>query len=281
MLFGRIILILQVTTINNRMLIMYGEVIAFIGLVMYYFSVEMSQLMWIFVDGCTVPISWALTMASPAQELSRSRPTARLLGVETISSVVGQIFINVIFMLIALYGLYQQKFFVCSEFDGSFVDLRKWWELADNYEGALIGFILIFQIINAACAFNIGNKYRAGFWKNKVFIVIYSAAALLLTILMLTDPNPVGCMFHINCGTKEALQNLGYNVWFKLPEKYFNPVGHNVFPPYFRWILFLIAMLNLAAVLVWEGIVITGPVREWAKAKFPGYMLVRKTDLHL
>ena len=260
---------------------MYGEVIAFIGLVMYYFSVEMSQLMWIFVDGCTVPISWALTMASPAQELSRFRPTARLLGVETVMSVLGQIIINVVFMIIAIVVLFKQSFFVCNEFDGTFVDLRKWWELADNFEGSLIGFILIFQIINAACAFNIGNRYRAGFWKNKIFIGIYISAATLLSTLVLTSPNPIGCMFHINCGTKEALQNLGYTVWFKAPEKYFNAIGHNVFPVYFRWILFLIAMLNLGAVLVWEGIVITGPVREWAKIKFHGWMQVKKTQLYL
>ena len=260
---------------------MYGEVIAFIGLVMYYFSVEMSQLMWIFVDGCTVPISWALTMATPAQELSRFRPTARLLGIETILSVLGQIIINIFFMILAVVALYKQKFFVCNEFDGSFVDLRKWWELADNFEGALIGFMLIFQIINAACAFNIGNRYRAGFWKNKVFITIYVLAASLLSVLLLTSPNPIGCMFHINCGTKPALEALGYNVWFNAPEKYFNAVGHNVFPVYFRWLLFIIAAFNLIAVLVWEGVVITGPVREWAKTKFSGYMQVRKQELHL
>jgi hypothetical protein len=62
------------------MLIMYGETIAFGGLIQYYFMVQLSQMMWVFVDGITVPISWALTMAKPAEKLSSQRPTARLLG---------------------------------------------------------------------------------------------------------------------------------------------------------------------------------------------------------
>ena len=60
---------------------MYGEILAIGGLIQYYFMVQMSQMMWVMVDGITVPVSWALTMATPAKKLSPYRPTARLLGI--------------------------------------------------------------------------------------------------------------------------------------------------------------------------------------------------------
>jgi hypothetical protein len=89
-----------------------------VGLIQYYFLVNMSQAMWILVDGSTIPLSWALTMGKPAKTLAPTRPTARLLGPETLASVIGQIIINLTFMIIAVGLLFGQSFFVCNEFDG-------------------------------------------------------------------------------------------------------------------------------------------------------------------
>lgn len=73
-------------------------------------------------------------MSKPAKNLSPTRPTARLLGYETVISVTGQIFISVVFMIIAIITLFQQPWFLCHEFEGFKADMRKWWELADSYE---------------------------------------------------------------------------------------------------------------------------------------------------
>ena len=180
-----------------------------------------------------------------------------------------------------VYILFQQAFFVCKEFDSEFVDLRKWWELADNYEGAITGIITAYQIIHAACCFNIGSRYRQGYWKNKIFLVVYSTAALVLAIVTLLDPNPLGCAFHVNCGTKEALEKLGYDVWFKAPENYYNAIGHNVIPVYFRYIILAVSALNLVLLMIWEGVVIVGPVRRMAINFANGRWMVKKAVLNL
>jgi cation-transporting ATPase 13A3/4/5 len=57
---------LDVSFASYKYLIMYGEVLAFLGLIQYYFSVTPSQGTWILLDASTVPVSWALTMALPA-----------------------------------------------------------------------------------------------------------------------------------------------------------------------------------------------------------------------
>jgi cation-transporting ATPase 13A3/4/5 len=240
----------------------------------------MSQAMWVFIDGCTVPLSWALTIAQPASKLIKSRPTARLLGFETMFSVIGQLVINAGILGLTASLLYDQSFFRCFEFDSSFVDLRLWWQLADNYEGSITGIITAFQILHVSCALNIGSKYRNGFAKNKIFIMIYTTLFMILSYVLLVDPNPIGCHFHINCGTKETLEDLGYTVWFNTPSEYFNATGHNVIPRNFRFVLFLLVVLNLALVMIWEGIIIQGPVREWAKSWANGRWQVKKIPLN-
>jgi cation-transporting ATPase 13A3/4/5 len=258
------------------MLILYGEILAFSGMIQYYFTVQMSQALWVFIDGCTVPVSWALTLAKPALNLSKNRPTARLLGFETILSVIGPIVINISILAFTVAILYQQSFFRCFEFDGTYADLRKWWELGDNYEGAVIGVLTAFQILHTSCAMNIGSLYRKGFLKNKPYLVIYGLLVFILSLILILDPNPISCHFRINCGTKESLSSLGYQLWFNPPEEYFNASGHNVIPLYFRILLLGISFLNLIALMLWEGYVILGPVRKLAKAFADGRWQVRK-----
>ncbi|OAJ42778.1 hypothetical protein BDEG_26191 [Batrachochytrium dendrobatidis JEL423] len=169
---------LDVSFASYKYLIMYGEILAFVGLIQYYFVVNMSQAMWILIDGITIPISWALTMSKPSRRLVNSRPTARLLGFETIASIVGQIFINIIILVIATALLFKQSFLKCSEFDGNKADMRRWWELADNFEGEVTGLITAFQIIHASAAFNLGSKYRNGFMMNRPFFMVYTVWCL-------------------------------------------------------------------------------------------------------
>ncbi|KAJ2995705.1 hypothetical protein HDV02_000543 [Globomyces sp. JEL0801] len=270
---------LDVSIASYKVLIMYGETLAMNGLVMYYYKVQMSQAMWIFIDGCTVPLSWALTMAKPALKLIPFRPTARLIGFETVLSVLGQIFINSCFILAMVALLYNQSFYRCHEFDGSQADLRKWWELADNYEGAILGVLTMFQILHSSCVFNLGNKYRQGFWKNRIFILAYATGCALLSGLVLSDPNALTCLFHINCGTEESLINLGYVVNFITPSEYFNNIGHNVIPVQFRWVILVFAFFNLLALLFWEKVVILGPVRQFAKIIANGKWQVKKAPI--
>lgn len=200
-------------------------------------------------------------------------------GFETILSVLGQIFINLLVLCVAVIVLFQQPFFVCREFDSRYVDLRKWWEMADNYEGAMIGILTCFQIMHAACAFNLGSKYRQGFFKNKTFLMVYAAMFTLLSCVLLLDPNPLGCIFHMNCGTSNVLSQLGYNVWWSTPSIYYSSIGHNVFPMYFRLIIWLITILNLVAVMIWEGVFVLGPFRSWARQWANGRWQVRKRPL--
>jgi cation-transporting ATPase 13A3/4/5 len=255
---------LDISFAAYKYLMMYGEILAFVGMVQYLFKVNISQAAYILIDACTVPFSWALSMAKPNKTLVETRPTAKLLGYETILSVVGQIAIDVVFMAVAIVLLISQPFYKCHGFDNTKVDISRWWELADNYEAQVTSLMLIFQIFHAAAALNIGWRYRQGFIKNWKFVLVYTSLISILCYIALADPNPLGCLFRINCGTKEALQSLGYTVNFSTPTEYYSAFGHNVIPQYFRYVIICISATNLLAVLAWEGIFIQGAGRRWA-----------------
>ncbi|KAJ3090913.1 hypothetical protein HK102_002250, partial [Quaeritorhiza haematococci] len=262
---------LDLSFASYKYLIMYGEVLAFLGLLQYYFTVNMSQAVWILIDGSTVPLSWALTMAKPAKRLAPTRPTARLLGVETVISIVGQIIINIIFMVIVTAFLFSEPWFLCREFDGNTADVRRWWELADNFEASVTGLLGAFQIIHAAAAFNLGWRYRKGPHRNIVFLCIYTLIFSLLSYVTLADPNALGCLFHVNCGVREAVRErgYGYDILGGFPKEYHAAEGHNIMPVEFRWRLWVIYVVNLGVLMVFEGVVVLGPVRRWAAGRWP------------
>jgi hypothetical protein len=212
---------------------------------------------------------WALTLALPAKTLISSRPTARLLGLETIMSVVGPIIANFIITLMTVNFLTEQPFYKCNPFDGTDADLRKWWQLADNYVGSVTSICAMYQIINSAWAYNLGTKYRQGGSTNRIFMSIYAFLFAVISCVLLMNPSTLGCAFRINCGTPEALGQLGYEAPWNAPSTYFSDSGHNVIPPHFRMVLFAVCMIQLAVVVLYEKIVILGAGRAWAKGGNP------------
>jgi cation-transporting ATPase 13A3/4/5 len=217
-------------------------------------------------------IATSLAQAKPMATLAPRRPTARLLGLETFATVVGICMINFAWMVGAFFLLFQQDFFLCNEWDASKIDLSKWWLLADNFEGCMIGLLVMAQVINAGAVGNFSAGYRQNWLMNWTFILVFTAAFTLVSCLILLDPNPVGCYFRFNCGDPETLVALGYldsaeGVDWTGP-KYNNLIGHNVLPPYFRVIVWVYMVGNLAAVLVWVRFVVIGPIRTFLRDSY-------------
>jgi hypothetical protein len=177
-------------------------------------------------------------------------------------SVIGPIVINTVLSISTVLLMVNQHFFTCNIFDGNNADLRKWWELADNHVASVTTILTMYQILHAALAYNTGVKYRQGGLRNRSFIVIYVISFVFVSIILLLNPNFLGCMFRINCGTPEALSNLGYSIPFNAPSDYISILGHNVIPMYFRLTIFGMSTLNLFLVWLWERVVILGLGRE-------------------
>ncbi|KXN74247.1 hypothetical protein CONCODRAFT_34886 [Conidiobolus coronatus NRRL 28638] len=251
-----------------KYLIMYGETMASLKLITFYFSTSLSLGSWILVDAfITVGLSYAITQSHAAPTLSKYRPTARILGPETLASVLGLIFINFLFLICGFVWLFQQPFFVCNEFDTTSVDLSKWVLLGDNYEGEVLSFITLYQFVNSAFIYNFGSAHRRVWYRNWMLLLFWAAFIIMVSYLLLADPNAFGCLMRMNCGDKDYLAAKGFNVPNINIPIYNVPYENNILPKYFRIELFFYCMGNMACGILWELIVVIGPgrtlLRKW------------------
>ncbi|RKP09111.1 hypothetical protein THASP1DRAFT_14697, partial [Thamnocephalis sphaerospora] len=253
-----------------KFMITYGQVMSFRGIWQYYFSVVMSEWVFIFIDSfITVGLSFVLTQALPARRLAPVRPTARLFGPQTLISAFGQILMNFCFLVGAFALLFRQPWFRCNEFDGAAIDNTKWWLMGDNYEAEMIACITLFQFLTAAAAYNFGHHFRRAWWRNYLFVGAWCAILALLSYIVIAPPNPVGCLFRINCGDPDVLVDLGYPQPSWTIERYNSPLGHNVMPEHYRWLIWGYAMINMACGIAFERFVVLGPARRWAMRRRP------------
>ncbi|CAO3683791.1 unnamed protein product [Rhizopus stolonifer] len=255
---------------NYKYLVMYGQVMMMLKIYTFYFSTTMSQNVWIAIDVfITVLLTWAVSQSYPAKHLENQRPTARLLGPQTLASGLGVVVINWLFLIGAFIMLFRQSWFRCHEFDSSVVDISKWWLLADNYEAEVLALVCLFQFINNAAVFNFGYKFRQSFYRNYALVFLWLLYFAVFSYCLLADPNRFGCLFRFNCGTKSVLEQEGYSVPSTYIEPYNTPLGHNVMPSDFRWKLWGICLGNCLATLAYEKLVVIGPVHTFLSKRFP------------
>ncbi|KAL7750349.1 hypothetical protein RI367_004122 [Sorochytrium milnesiophthora] len=253
-----------------KFLIMYGLTMSSMCLTMYYFSVVLPQWIWIFIDGIiVVSTSWALTQARPLPTLLPRRPTARLLGPQTLISVLSLAALNWAFLFCSVAWLFRQNWFRCHEFDSNAIDTSKWWLLGDNYESALISAIIVPQFINNGAVFNFGYYFRRAWIRNYVYVALYVAFLCVIYTLVLSDPTPFTCWFRMSCGSPDVLVSMGYpRPTWNIPA-YNSLNGNNVLPHDFRIKLFIVSLVNIALAMFVERVVILGPVREWIRSRRP------------
>ena len=76
----------------------------------------------------------------------------------------------------------------------------------------------------------------------------------------------------MNCGDEAVLRQLpddflrgeppNFSKFFYKFVPYNNPIGHNVMPYSFRYGLLAIVLTNTVVVIVWERVIVIGPVRR-------------------
>ncbi|KAI8641895.1 hypothetical protein BD408DRAFT_345182 [Parasitella parasitica] len=256
---------------SYKYLIMYGETMATVKFCTFYYSISFSQWNFILIDAfITVFCAFAVTQAGAAKQLSRHRPTARILGPEVLLSVLGQLWINAWFLIGAFIWIYtRDDFFRCREWDARATDLYKWWLLGDSFEAVILTFISLFQFINCAMTFNYGYIFRERWYRNYFLIIVWAVFIAIVSYWELADPNRFGCLVRLNCGNPDVLVSLGYQKPTFYIEPYNNPLGHNVLPKSFRYQLWAYSIGNMLLVHIWERFIVLGPVRQWTRRKYP------------
>ncbi|OLY81621.1 putative cation-transporting ATPase 13A3 [Smittium mucronatum] len=254
---------------NYKFLILYGQTMAMFKAFSMYYSVTISQPVWITVDAfISVGMTLSMSLSKPIKKLSKTRPTAQLLGAQTLTSALGQIIINWLYMIILFIVLYRQPWYRCHEFDSSSIDYKKWWLLGDNYESEILGMVIMIQFANCGLIYNFGYKFRQRWYRNYVLLIVYAAFISIFSYIMLSPPNRLGCLFRMNCGDPDVLVSLGYKRPNFYIEPYNIPQGHNVIPKHFRIFMWLYIASNVILGILWELLVVLGPVGTFIKRKY-------------
>ncbi|KAJ2801361.1 hypothetical protein H4R21_002818, partial [Coemansia helicoidea] len=175
---------------NYRALILYGTTMTMSKLISFYFADSMSANIWMVIDSLIVTsMAIAVTFLPPARKLAKYRPTARILGPEIMASVLGVVAINWIFMACVWIWTYRQSFFRCHEFDSSTVNLLKWYLLGDNYEAAIMTYVVIFQFINNGLMVNYGYLYRRWWFFNPLLLGVWAMLVIIFSYAELAPPS--------------------------------------------------------------------------------------------
>merc|ERR1711920_1022354 len=99
-------------------MIMYGQVESINQLVNAYFYITFTDWCWVFMDGVwVITMAFTLPLAKAAKNLSPKRPTSSLLGPHTLSSTIGVLIINFLFLVFALVALFNQDWYQCRKWD--------------------------------------------------------------------------------------------------------------------------------------------------------------------
>ncbi|PWA00110.1 hypothetical protein BB558_003856 [Smittium angustum] len=253
---------------NYKFLILYGQTMAIFKVISMYYSATISQAVWISIDGfISVGMCLSISLSKPLKKLTSTRPTARILGYHTMLSTIGQVVINWAYVVAMFVILYTKEWFRCHEFDSSTTDYIKWWLLGDNYEAMTLGLLIMIQFVNCGFISNFGYKFRQIWYKNYVLVVVYLTFVSLLSYIMLANPNRLGCTFRMNCGDPDVLVSLGYPRPNFYIEPYNIPQGHNVLPKNFRIFLWIFAASNTIIGVLWEVLIVSGPIGEYIKGK--------------
>ncbi|RLN55559.1 hypothetical protein BBJ29_008213, partial [Phytophthora kernoviae] len=184
----------------------------------------------------------------PLPELRDQRPTSSLIGPSTLFSIIGQEIINVIFLVSGIQMLMSQRWYC--PFSPDNIDLAKWWLLSDNHLATTLFFTIITQQQLAALVFSFGSRYRAPIMKNYSLMLVFTSLVVLDIYLLLGPSGKLSDLLRISSGTNVMV----------LPDI---PM-----PFYFRTQYFILLLGNVVAAVLFEYVVILGPVRDWLRRKF-------------
>ncbi|KAF1776312.1 P-type ATPase, cytoplasmic domain N [Phytophthora cactorum] len=232
-----------------KFLIMYGLIGSVLRLFMYYHAINLSQWCWILVEGfMLVGCSYVITLSKPLDELKDMRPTSSLIGPTTLSSILGQEAINIIYLCFSIHMLSSQVWYC--PFSPDNVDVAKWWLMSDNHLATTLFFSVIFQQHISAWVFSFGSTYRQPIWKNYLLMAFFAVVGALDLYMLLGEPSIVTDRFRISSGT--------------------NVVGLPDIPMPMSFRLKLLAMLlgNVFTCILFEYFVVLGPVRSYFRNKY-------------
>jgi magnesium-transporting ATPase (P-type) len=230
-----------------------------------YYQITFAEWNWVFIDGVwPIVLAYTLPLSNAARKLPRTRPTASILGLQTVSSVVGMIFFNLIFTFMALGMLSRQPWYECRKWVPT--DLLNALVIGDNYESEVIFLVTGAQYLSTGIALNFGYEFRRSWLHNYHFVACITIFFLIHTWINFV-PSKLSCFFRVNCENENAVRGVtgGGEV---IPIQ--NAFNTTLMPEGFDFKIFAIIVFNTVIVSCYEYYVVNG-IRRQGAGKKRGY----------
>ena len=241
---------------SYKFVILYGQILTINQLIAAYFNITFAEWGWVFMDGVwTIILSFSLPLARAAKKLAPTRPTASILGAQTMNSALGVLVLNFIFVVIAFVALNNQDWYQCRKWEGT--DVSNLFVIGDNYETEVLWLVTGFQVISSAAVFNFGYEFRQAWIRNWV-LLLFLAGFTTIHFYITLVPSELSCFFRINCVNENTVEGIYGALSIQ------NDFNTTVMPESFRRILVIIMSGNLTSVVAWDYLVVNGTRRHVA-----------------
>eukprot|EP00249_Psilotum_nudum_P025156 c29394_g1_i3 orf=75-833(-) len=244
---------------------MYSLMFSVFKLYCYWYGIIVCQMDYLFIDGVAVLIlGYAMTRSHPENTLAKARPTSSLLGPINVSSVLGIWLINQLFLIGAMILMENYPGYVT--WPAKFSHGASWWTLGDNWESTVLFFTMYLQFITSAVAFSFGFIFRKHIFHNRLLVGCYGGIILLMSLVLLLPSSGFTALWHV-ASEQFNRPNTTSPVWTAYQE-YGGSIS-SAMPFDFRLKLLLLIFGGLATVIIWQKIVVEGPIARAFSYKFP------------
>ncbi|KAI9096937.1 hypothetical protein DFS34DRAFT_128468 [Phlyctochytrium arcticum] len=137
-----------------------------------------------------IPIAVCMGRSGPHPRISRTQPTASLVSRKVLTSLIGQVLIQVTFQVIAFVWVRRQPWYEPpARPDGSENDPDE--PIKKSYENTAVFVTSLFQYIFVAVAFCVGAPYRQSMWKNVPFLITVTTLVVMAVLITMVPMPPL------------------------------------------------------------------------------------------
>ncbi len=194
-------------------------------------------------------MSFSLPLAKAAKKMSTLRPTASILGPNTMWSACGTLAINFVFLVIALAALFGQDWFQCRKWGSN--DVSQVNNMGDNYESSVIFIVSGYQIVASAAPFNFGYSFRQNWFRNYIFVFLFFLFTAMQFGMTLSASN-FSCIWRVNCDNDHSVPT----IISPSPPPISNIYSTTEMPVEFRVFLVVLMVANLIIICVWNYFIV-------------------------
>jgi magnesium-transporting ATPase (P-type) len=242
-----------------KFLITYGQLFSMCKLCSFYFGVIMCQSCYFTIDIAGVLLlSYAITLSRPRQDLPPRRPTSSLVGTATVASVVGMQLINLASLGTAFAYMRSSPDYV--RWPVELTEGAKFWFLSDNWECTILFTWMMGSFTVAALIFSVGGPFRSPLYTNYLLLLFTLCLVVSMALLLCTGPNTFTAVFHIASNSFNS-EDSPSPVWQAYRDQGGSPSeGMSL---HFRLGLWCRLLIGNVLVVLWELLVVQGPVRTY------------------